>query len=118
MCEVGLQYQRTYWSYTNALDWTCTLNMVEDLISSDRSETHEFLPRLRLFFSPFLSPPKKRGQNKGESSNKDCDQKSCLSDRLFFFIPPIHSSSRHFQLNTFLFCAKVFAVLKFRLRAY
>ena len=33
-------------------------------LSVDRAKRHDFWPRLRLFFSPFHFPPKKRGKKK------------------------------------------------------
>ena len=51
----------------------------------DRAERHEFWPRLWLFFSPFLFPPKKRGEKKSRMNSKKRDQKSCLSARSFTF---------------------------------
>ena len=49
----------------------------------NRAERYDFWPRLWLFFSPFLFPPKKRGKNKRRMNRKNRDQKSCLSVHSF-----------------------------------
>ena len=45
------------------------------LLDFDRAERHDFLPRIWLFFSPFLVPPKKRGKKKRRMNGKSRDFK-------------------------------------------
>ena len=56
-------------------------------IFRDRAERHCFLPRLCLFFSPFLFPPIKRGRKKRRMNNQSRSQKQCLSARSFQRVP-------------------------------
>ena len=57
----------------------CKTIMVLFIHLNDRAERHEFWPRLCLFFSPFLFPPKKIGIQKMRMNSKNHDQKTCLS---------------------------------------
>ena len=69
----------------------------------DRADRHDFWPRLWLFSSPFLFPPRKRGEKKRRMNRKH--QKSCLSSW----------SKRRNILLVYFFCKTIHNILEYSL---
>ena len=64
----------------------------------DRAERHGFYPRLWLFFSPFLFPPKKRGNKKEEQLAKIVIKSHAFLLNLnFIYISPLFWNSITFD---------------------
>ena len=65
----------------------------------DRAERYDLKSQLWSFFSPFLFPPKKRGEKKRSMNSKNSDFKSYLSARFHPLPNTLHPKTKLNALN-------------------
>ena len=68
--------------------WILTTTLRSFMCLTEAKQTNK--PRLLLYFSSFLFPPKERGKKKRRLNSKNRDQKSCLSARSCYNYPTKH----------------------------